>query len=465
VQKKNSRRVLALAISSLLTITSAQAAEPDAESLDQRLKVLERQIEIQKEDVEAKAKDASSATAGEKGFSLKSATGDYELKLRALAQVDGRFFLSDQNQFRDQFLLRRLRPTFEASLGKLVGIRLTPEFAAGAGTSGDGLAASIVDAYLDLKFAPWAGVRVGKQKGPVGLERLQSGGAIGFIERGYVTELVPNRDIGVALFGEVAGGVVSYTAGLFNGTADGRDVAGTDADSRHEFAGRIFSEPLKNSPGYFQGLGFGIGGTHGSQFTTTANVNNYLPRYRSPGQNAFFSYVNVAANGNTPASIVIANGTHTRYSPQLYFYRNSLGLLAEYAISKQDVALNGIKQSFSHTAWDVTATYALTGEDASYRGVKPRRPYAIGAPGWGALEVLARVEELTIDQDAFDQGFADITKSARKARSYGGGVNWYLTGNAKVVVDYNFTTFDGGASVGGDRLIEKALFTRLQITY
>jgi phosphate-selective porin OprO/OprP len=472
VLNHSSKRGIALLAVTFAIATSASAADTSNQELDQRLKVVERQLEISKEDAETRAKDASSANAGEKGFSLKSAKGDYELKLRALAQVDGRFFLADQNQFRDQFLLRRLRPTFEAWLGKFVGLRLTPEFAAGAGTSGDGLAASIVDAYIDLKFAPWAGLRVGKQKGPVGLERLQSGSAISFIERGYVTELVPNRDIGAALFGEVGGGVLSYAAGIFNGTADGRDIAGSDADNRHEFEGRVFSEPLKNSPGFFQGLGFGVGGTHGSQFTSTSNVNNYLPRYRSPGQNQFFNYVNNAAvpasgsNPAVPAAIVVANGTHTRLSPQLYFYRNSFGLLGEYATSKQDVLLNADARTFTHKAWNVEATYVLTGENASFRGViKPQNPYKVGEAGWGAFEVLTRVEELKVDADAFAAGFADINRSAKKARSYGTGVNWYLTANAKVVVDYNFTQFDGGGSSGADRRNEKAVFTRLQLSY
>jgi len=192
VLNKNAKRV-----ASILLLTStpllARAQEPDTSNtaVEQRLKIVERQLEIQTEEAANKAKDAPVLTAGEKGFSLKSANGDYELKLRALAQIDGRFFIDDQNAFKDQFLLRRLRPTFEGSLGKFVGFRLTPEFAASATNSGDGLGASIVDAYIDLKFAPWASIRGGKQKGPIGLERLQSGGNLDFVERGYPPSWCP----------------------------------------------------------------------------------------------------------------------------------------------------------------------------------------------------------------------------------------------------------------------------------
>lgn len=431
------------------------APAPQDDSFDQRLRIIERKLEIQAEDAQAKAKDAPIPVAGDKGFSLKSANGEYELKIRALAQVDGRFFIGDDTapRFADGFTLRRLRPTFEGSLGKLVGFRLTPEFAG----DGSGLAASIVDAYIDLKFSPSASVRAGKQKGPVGLERLQSGGAIAFVERGYVTELVPNRDIGVALYGAAFNGTANYTIGLFNGTPDGRDIAGPDADDRHEGAARVFFEPFRNDPGFFQGLGFGVGVTHGTKVTAAggANQNNALPRYRSPGQNQFFNYVATAS----------ANGTHTRYSPQLWFYRGSFGLTSEYASSKQHVQNAGVVKEFENTGYEVTTTYVLTGEDASWTGLKPSAPYVPAGEGWGALEVAARIGSLDVDDEAFTLGFASAAASVTKATSFGVGLNWYLTPNAKFVVDYDQTTFKGGAAANADRPDEKALFTRIQLTY
>jgi phosphate-selective porin OprO/OprP len=466
----------ATAAAVLVSFSGAARADdaPTTTDLDQRIKVLERQLEIQKEEAEAKAKDATTPSAGEKGFSLKK--GDYEIKFSALAQVDGRFFLDDgptsdqpaAPRFNDGFRLRRVRPTIQGTLGKLVGFRFTPEFAGDGGglggTGANGSAASIVDAYLDLKFDPAASLRVGKQKGPIGLERLQSGGAIDFVERGYPTELVPNRDLGVTLFGELLSSTVNYSVGLFNGTRDGRDVDGADADNRHEVEGRVFLEPFKNAPGALQGLGVGIGGSKGTKLSAAGAGN--LPQLRSPGQNTFFSYAATAA----------ADGTQTRWSPQAYWYYNNVGLLAEYVSSKQEVK-NSVAAGtppvttvthgkFTNDAWEVTATYVLTGEDTSYKGVvKPKNSYTIGGAGWGAFELAARYGELDVDNDLFSEGFASASASASKATSYGVGVNWYLSANAKVVLDYDHTKFDGGAVAGQDRLAEKAIFTRLQITY
>ncbi len=431
------------------------------EELEQRLLVLERKLEIQNEEAVTKAKDAPVVSAAEKGFSLKNAKGDVELRFTALGQIDHRAFIDDDGAFRDGFVTRRLRPTLQGSLSKLVGFRFTPEF---AGTTGTGDSASIVDAYFDLKFHPAASLRAGKQKGLLGLERLQSGGAISLTERGYVTELVPNRDLGVMLCGELAQSTVSYAVGVFNGTTDGRDVAQAD-DGLKEFQGRVFFEPFKNDYGFFKGLGVGLAASSGAK---DGAGNNFVARYRTPGQNQFF----------TPNEAgVVASGKHTRYVPQAYFYRNNVGVLAEYAVSEQDLTRGGTERSLKSDGYNVLASFVLTGEDASYRGLKPAMPYTIGAPGWGTVELVARVGALEVGDEAFAGAttgatanrLANPTSQAKKAESYGAGINWYLTQNAKLSADYNFTQFEGGgggtAAAPLDRRDEKAVFTRLTVQY
>ena len=423
--------------------------------------MLERKLEIQTEDTATKAKDAPVVNAAEKGFSLKNAKGDVELRFTALGQIDHRAFVDDHGAIRDGFVTRRLRPTLQGSLGKLVGFRFTPEF---AGTTGTGDSASIVDAYFDLKFHPVASLRAGKQKGLLGLERLQSAGAISLIELGYATELVPNRDLGVSLYGEFANSTINYAVGVFNGTADGRDVIQAD-DGLREVEGRVFFEPFKNDYSFFKGLGVGLAGSSGAK---DGAGNNFVPRYRSSGQNQFFTY-NEAG--------VVASGKHTRYVPQAFFYRNGLGVLAEYAVSEQDLTRGGVERSVKNDGYNLVASYVLTGEDASYRGVKPASPYSIGAEGWGAVELVARVGALSVGDEAFAgtttgataNRLANPTSQASKAESYGAAVNWYLTQNAKLTADYNFTQFEGGgggtAAAPADRRDEKAVFTRLTIQY
>ncbi len=432
---------------------AAAAASEGAASLgdlDQRLRVLERRLELKQEEQAAKAKETPSVAVNDKGVALKSASGDYEFKLRALVQGDARFFLDDDSAPQnDGFLFRRIRPTLEGSLGKRVGFRLTPEFA--------GDSASIVDAYVDVKLNPAFTLRAGKVKGPIGLERLQSGGGIALIERSFATELAPNRELGVQAQGELAQGRFSYVAGVYNGAPDGRDGASANPDNEFEYAGRVFFEPFKNTPSTWSGLGFGVAGSVGDKYGAG---NNFLPRYRTQGQAQFFNY----------RSTVAADGEHRRLSPQGYLYRGRFGLLAEYIVSQQELRIlggtgAGTRADLENTAWQATASYVLTGEDASYRGVaKPSSPFSPGKGGWGAWELVGRYGELEVDDAAFPL-FADTAVAARRAKAWTLGVNWYLTSNLKLVVNYLDTRFEGGAAGGADREDEKAVFSRLQVAF
>lgn len=417
--------------------------------LDQRLRVIERKLDLQAEEAEARvASTPVVSLSASKGLSVKSPPpGDVELRFRGLAQADGRFYIDDdaipQN---DTFLWRRAQLTLEGSWGPLLAFRITPELA------GDSV--TLLDAWADLRFSPAATLRIGKTKSPVGLERLQASNATQAIELGFPSELAPGRDIGVQLQGEFAKSTVSYAVGVYNGTVDGRDAVTTNPDNNFEFAGRVFVEPWKNDANVLSGLGFGIAGSTGDKEGTG---NNFLPRYRTPGQVQFFNY----------RSAVIADGEHTRWSPQAYWYRNAFGVLGEYISSKQEVVLpaTGARQSLDHTAWQLLAGYVLTGEDAGYRGVaRPNHPFTVGSAGWGAWELVARYGELDIDDDAFPV-FADPNAVARRARSWALGVNWYLTGNFKLVANYTQTEFDGGAAAGTDREDEKAFFTRAQFSF
>jgi len=448
-----SRRLSPLGLAALACATAlpAQAQQPDVEQLrqrlerlerlagvadgtpvegggladlDQRLRILERRLELQEDERVAAARLAPRIAIDQKGASFKSGDGDYELKLRGLLQGDARVFIGGGNA-NDSFLLRTARPTLEGSLGRRV------------------------DAYADLRFAPGHTLRVGKFTSPVGLERLQSSAALVDVERALASELAPNRDLGVQLQGEAAGGRFSYAVGVFNGTVDGRDAVAGNPDGDFEYAGRVFLEPFKGSDSAWAGLGIGLGASAGRKH---GSGNNFLPRYRSPGQATFFSY----------RSPVLAAGDTLRWSPQGWFYRNGFGLQAEYIVSRQAVARDARHRQLQHRAWQATASYVLTGEDAGYRGVTPSRPFGVDG-GLGAFELTARYGGLDADAAAFPF-YADPDTSATRIRSWTVGANWYLTPNLKLATNYLRSRF--GAFAGSARLAdEKAVFSRLQVSF
>src|SRR6202043_1024591 len=98
-----------------------------------------------------------------------------------------------------------------------------------------------------------------------------------------------------------------------------------------------------------------------------------------------------------------------RWSPQASYYYRSVGAMAEYASVSQGVsrAFGAGATSFKrtaqlkHDAWQLYATYLVTGESATYTTVVPNRPFAIGRPGWGAFELAARLSRLTLDPGSF----------------------------------------------------------------
>ncbi|GAB3346361.1 OprO/OprP family phosphate-selective porin [Lysobacter tyrosinilyticus] len=419
--------------------------------LDQRLRVIERKLELQAEEAAAKAAKDPVVSLSPKGLAIKSPASDgIEVKFKALVQADGRFFLGDEQvPQNDGFLLRRVEPTIEGSWGPLIGFRLQAQLA--------GDAATVNDAYLDLRFDPRATLRVGKFKQPFGLEQLQSTSTLIAVERGLPNELVPARDYGVQLQGEFAKGTLNYAAGVFNGGVDGRDAITSNPDNELEASARVFWEPFKNSANAWSGLGVGIATSVGDVF---GQGNNFLPRYRTPGQAQFFAYRNEAA----------ADGLHRRWSPQAYYYNGPLGLLGEYVTSEQEVRLvsganAGRVKHLENQAWQAVGSWVLTGEDASYKGVaKPNHPFTVGGAGWGAFELVARYGELDIDDDAFPL-FANPATSASGIDAWTIGLNWYLTQNLKLVTNYTEATFDGGAAAGADREDEKSVFTRAQISF
>ena len=304
----------------------ARVSAAGVAELDQRLRVLERKLELQAEAAAAKAaNEPVIALSAAKGLSVKSPASDgVELKFKGLVQADSRFFLDDDaQQQNDGFLLRRAEPTVEGSWGPLIGFRIQAQLA--------GDSATINDANLDLRFDPRATLRIGKFKAPFGLEQLQSSGSLAAIERGLPSELTPARDYGLQLQGESGNGALAYAVGVFNGTSDGRDGPSSNPDNEFELVGRVFWEPWKNDANALSGLGFGIAGSSGDKH---GSGNNVLPRYRTPGQAQFFGY-----RGD-----VLADGDHVRWSPQAYWYRNAFGVLGEYVSSTQAVALQRLHQ-------------------------------------------------------------------------------------------------------------------------
>lgn len=392
-------------------------------------------------------------TVGERGVAFTSADGAYELRPRLVLQGDARLFVDDHHKLTDQFLFRRARLYVEGKVARVVTFRLMPDFGEGKTV--------LYDAWVNVRALDELQLRVGKAKPPFSLERLQSDTAVILGERGQAASLAPNRDIGAELHGDLWGGLAEWSLGVFNGVPDG-GLSDGDQDDSKEVAGRLAVGPFARSGNKaLEGLRIGFGLTRGDKTGTPQNP--YLPTYKSFGQNTFFAY-SQDTTAPTPANTTVASGLHARVAAHAYWPVGPLGLLGEVVWTRERVARGPEDRLLQNVAWNTTASFVVTGEDASFEGVTPKRNFDLAAGAFGAVELAARATALHVDHHAFPV-FADESKVARNAFELAAGVNWVPLPSLKLVADYAHTTFQGGAAAGGARDAENVVLLRTQLAY
>ncbi|HWO99574.1 MAG TPA: porin [Methylococcus sp.] len=498
----------------------AAAPAPDLKKIDQKVKLIERKLEVEKEASDAKwAKLPKNVELGTQGLKVVSQDENFILYMRALIQADGSYFMDDSqagdatnpggDSLADKFYMRRVRPILEGTVWKWFDYRIMPDFGSGQ--------TRLFDAYADFRYFRQASMAAGKFKAPVSLERLQSATALPFIERAYPTQLAPNRDVGFMLHGEfdkpgyptdfskldrnqTYGGnfpmymypdFFSYQVGIFDGSRNNGNIDSDTNDSK-EYQARIFAHPFLHSGiESLEGLGLGIAGTWGQP------NDDRLSNYQSPGLNNIFVYNNAAR----------ADGTQYRIYPQGYWIWGPFQLVGEYALSNLDVAnqsiigghtVNKYETNQNDQAWNVTVSYMLTGEENVFLrqgirprhpfdpmyGIRPDRPFNPTEGHWGAFQVAARWTYIDFDDGIFENvgtaskpnyPFADPRNSVSAATTWALGLNWWLNPNVKLMVDYSQTSFDDGAGVFdkkgaltpvvASRETEKVWQTRIQLGF
>lgn len=373
------------------------------------------------------------------GFFMQSADGNHRLVFGLVLQADGRFGLDEDSPIVDTFVMRKARPILSGRVARYIDFKLMPELTGGT--------AVLLDGYFDVRISPKFRLRSGKDKTPVGYELLLGDATLIFPERTVVSLLVPNRDIGFAAHGELAGGKVLYGGGIFNGnTLDGAsNTTDVDLNDGKDFAGRVVFQPFRSAStpvSRWNNLGFHVG-------ASTGNQSGPLPSFRTSAGQSYFSYLPTA----------LADGRRSRVSPAVFLYLHRFGAFAEYARSSSDVIMGQRTATVDNHAWGVTASYVLTGEPTSDRGVRPRAPFDPAAGQWGALQLAARFAQITLDDDIFAAGLAAVG-ATRGATQLSIGVNWFLNNLVKVYGTYERFTFDGGS-----RSDEHVIIFRSQLAF
>lgn len=379
--------------------------------------------------------------AGADGLILTPSEGT-TLQIHGYFQADDRMFSSDpKGASFDTFLFRRIRPVFEGTLFHKVDYRFMPDFGQ--------YNPQVQEAYVELKTVDWARLRVGKFKEPVGLEVDRSDRDLAFAERSLVSDIVPLRYMGMMVRGSFVSNSITYAAGYFNGSNDGSNGS-FEWLPANEFAGRVFFLPFERTrltP--LRNFGLGLGGSVAHQHGSLASL-------KTAAQSTFFRY----------SSSTLANGQHSRISPQAYYYAGPIGLMAEYALSSTELVNKLNQTSIRNQAWETTGSVMLTGEQNAYNGIRPRRNFE-PMRHWthlGAVELVARYSNLRVGANAFPL-FANPTTAAQTAAERGLGVNWYLNRFAKLTTDLEQTNFRMSSKSIPALHNEMVLMSRVQLAF
>jgi phosphate-selective porin OprO/OprP len=465
------------------TATAHAQTTPTVEKLNQKVNLLERQLEVKDEVAATAAARQPKVDAGSDGFKITSADGKHQLRLRGAVQTDARFYLGDsQNAGTDKFEVKQARIWIEGFLWKDLYYKIMPDFAASGNI--------LPDAYVDYTYFNPASLLVGKYKPPLSLERLQGDSDTVFMERAFPTYFAINRDVGFTLHGSFAkpGYTVdkspgpidyknffTYQVGVFNGAVDdgSNNYNAPDINDDKEFVGRLWMHPFQHTGwDWLEGFGFGIAGTQG-------NPNNQTLQNQSTpiGRTVYLNYANTRAGSNA-FTTPVANGSNFHIYPQLYWYAKGFGLQGEWVQSSQHLqstntvtsggktSIKTVNQEQNNRAWQVQVSYVLTGEDNSFGAIKPIQNFSPLDGKWGALQLAFRWTESDIDKTTFR--ILDPTKSAQHATAWTVGANWFLNPNALIRLDYEQVNFRGGAVAtlnGGNRPDERVIGSRFQLAF
>lgn len=395
------------------------------------------------------------------GFFLTSSNGDFFLRLPVLLQADYRSFPSGQNGTNpgvqpSTFILQRVRPMVLFRVWRYFRGYLTPDLGNGF-TSNPNVQGrvQVPDAFGEWDYFSALRIRVGKFKSPIGLEMLQAPQNLSFMERSLTRNLLPNRDEGAMVWGIFQHGIFEYQLGVFNGVPNANFYQESAAvSSGKTLEARVFSRPfLTSTSTWLRGFGIGAGMSWGSVRQQSG---------QDPMQTETFSYTFFQYNSN-----VLGDGDRTRISPQVAWYVGRLGLLGQYVMSTQHLAINGTGPDHrtTHEAWSAQASYFLTDDTATFGRVDPRRPLSFSKGQWGAWEIAVRYAQLHIDPDTFVFRLADPTVNAQRTQSTTIGLNWYLNSNIRLTANYVHSDFNGATSAYHAANHEDGLMFRTQLVF
>ena len=401
------------------------ALEYKVQRLEARNRQLEEQAELNTGRLESVETRAAKAVQFSWGPSFSDASGDFTFKPRGVVEVDyaGYNERAGGYDFSNGTAIRRARLGFDGTAFKNFAYRVELAFDSGN--------VSLNDAYLSYVGVKDFVFTVGHHKAPYGLEANSSDNYNTFLERGMASNAFggvgAERRVGIS-----AGYVtdrVTATVGLFgSGEAVVRNPA--DPDEGYGVNGRVTWEPI-NEAGKLVHIGAS------SYFVTNFASDTVTISDRPNVRIDDGRLVSARVGGLNAAGIQqprAQDGIYVGGEGAIVFGPFSAqGEYGRLRIRRFDA------ESATFGGFNVFASAFLTGESRPFKnGVLDRlKPLAAFDPAkgtWGAFELALRYDQLDLTD-------SDLSSQDRKGVSWTGALNWYLTGNAKIL--FNYIRFKG----------------------
>ncbi len=428
----------------LLSLILMLAGASVAQTSDERLDALERELQELREELKEATQATKAGTSLEagwdNGFYIKSGK-DFKLTWNSRVMADAIFFEPD-HPTENFFRIRRARLAFKATLYKMFEGKVEADFGRGG--------ASLQDGYVNIKLMDQFQIKGGQYKEPFGMEENTSSRFVNFVERSMPTDVhTPGYDIGFMAHGKVAGGIFSYYLGIFNG--NGSNTNGDNGDDK-DVALRLIVNPFKGNDSMFlKGLHIGGAFTWGRP-NESVDGDNYDTQFGTD----YFEFDNVDNDEGV-----------LRWGLEFAWMIGPFSMRAEWMQTIIEDLQYGIKEEdFEIDGWYATLTYFITGEDATFGRPEVKSNFNPFAEefGMGAFEVAARVSMVHTDVGIINDGFATGTDRATDLTL---GVNWWMNSHVVLRANYIRTWWQKSIDVGGGEMRndEDGVMLRLQLDF
>lgn len=357
---------------------------------------------------------------------FNSPDGNFTFKPRGILDIDYAGFDERRGgyKYNNGTQARRGRFGFDGTLFKQLAYRIEAEYVGGT--------VSLLDAYVAYTGKKNFTLTLGQVKVPAGLEANSSDAFNEFLERGMANTAFGavggERRVGVTL--AYANPLITATGGLY-GANESISRNTTTPGEVWGVNGRVTLEPI-NQPGRL----VHVGGSAYHVNDLAANTVTLADRPNVRVDNGNLESVTITGNET-------AAGVQTGVKTATFYGLEGAGILGPFSVQGEysHMQLNRYAgaPSLNFDGYYVFGSFFVTGESRSFKGgvidrLRPIRPFDPAHGNFGAIELAARYDRINLTNHT-------LSPLDRDGHAITAALNWYLTGNVKIL--FNYIRFTG----------------------